>query len=198
MAPAKRTEAETQALREALLDSAARLIRREGAAALTMRSLATEAGCAVGLPYKLYAHRDALITDLLERRFRALCVALHGVVAHAGDHTIEDNLASFAATLLGEDAEIIRLAGEFPSDAEEVLRAAETSGFAHALEATVRDYVVAEQFAGRIRGDIDAEAVGFLVTGAVHNLVSAGPLYPVPTTPELHQHLASFAKLLRD
>lgn len=197
MAPAKRTEAETQALRDDLLDSAARLIRRDGAAALTMRSLAAEAGCAVGLPYKLYAHRDALIADLVERRLRALRSALEGVVSRAGHHRIEDNLAGFASILLGDDAELIRLARELPSAAEEVVRAAKASGFADALVSTVRDYVVAEQRGGRIRDDVDAEAVGFLVTGAVHNLVSAGPLYPVPTTAELHRHFATFATLLR-
>ena len=45
-------------LRSDLVQVAQRIVARDGAAALTMRALAAEAGCAVGLPYKVFASRD--------------------------------------------------------------------------------------------------------------------------------------------
>ena len=53
MSPPRRTPETTEALRTSLVAHALRLVEREGAPALTMRALAAEAGCAVGLPYKV-------------------------------------------------------------------------------------------------------------------------------------------------
>jgi hypothetical protein len=57
--PVRRTPDATTALRSSPIEHAGRLVRLEGVKALTMRGLAAEAGCAVGLPYELFAARDA-------------------------------------------------------------------------------------------------------------------------------------------
>lgn len=62
----RRSEAETAELRDSLLSHAAAVVRQQGPRALTMRTLATAAGCAVGLPYKVFDNREALITELID------------------------------------------------------------------------------------------------------------------------------------
>jgi hypothetical protein len=52
MSPAKRSAENTDQLRASPIQHARRLVNRDGAAVLTMRALAVEAGCAVGLLYK--------------------------------------------------------------------------------------------------------------------------------------------------
>ncbi|MDQ3432540.1 MAG: TetR/AcrR family transcriptional regulator [Actinomycetota bacterium] len=185
-------------MREGLIESAARLVRRDGATALTMRALAAEAGCAVGLPYKLFANREALVSQLLDRQFRMVREAMDAVVAAAGEATVADNLASFADALLGAEVEVIRLAGDLHGDlvGAPLERAATGSGFIVALASTVPDYVRAEKRAGRIDDEVDEETIGFLVTGALHNLVVSGPGYPRPDAAEIRRHLAHLAALL--
>ncbi len=61
----RRTAETTEELRASLVEHARRLVAREGPAKLTMRALAAEADCAVGLPYKVFADRQDLMIELV-------------------------------------------------------------------------------------------------------------------------------------
>src|SRR5258705_12724760 len=104
MSPARRTAEQTGQLRAVLLGHAYRLVTREGAAALTMRALAAEAGCAVGLPYKVFASREDIIAELILAEFERLRAAFRDLVASAGTGTVGGNLARYARVLLDSPA----------------------------------------------------------------------------------------------
>jgi AcrR family transcriptional regulator len=67
-----RSREATEELRASLVHHALQLVARKGAAALTMRALAIEAGCALGMPYKVFADRRELVAEMM----RAVCPQL--------------------------------------------------------------------------------------------------------------------------
>src|SRR5918995_2296722 len=99
MAP-RRTAETTEELRTSLVEHARRLVAREGPAKLTMRALATEAGCALGLPYKVFADRQDLMLELVRASFGRLHEAGDELLARVGQETVAGNLAWFAEWLL--------------------------------------------------------------------------------------------------
>jgi AcrR family transcriptional regulator len=197
MSPARRTDDEVAATRAEFVEHAVVIVRRDGPAALTMRALAGEAGCSVGLVYKLFADRTDLVAAVVAREMLLLREQLEGIVASAGRDTVGRNLARWAGALLASPA--IALA-HGDHDQEELDRAIDAAagetGIVAALEATVVAYLEAEQAAGRIRPDVDAGAYGFLVAGAVHNLVASGPGYPHPSRRRLRTMLESVGHTL--
>lgn len=197
MTPARQTEAERGVLRATLVDAARRVVDRDGPGGLTMRSLATEAGCAVGLPYKVFASRDELVAELIAAELGELQVQFRALVAGAGTGTVGGNLGRYADLLLGSP--VVGLAHEIAHD--EVLSAAVDkqagdTGAVSAVVTTVTEYLAAEQRLGRVDDAVDVEAFGFLVAGAVHNLLMAGDPYPRPSAHHLRQMLAAVADRL--
>ena len=74
--------------------------------------------------------------------------------------------------------------------------AAGESGLVAALDRTVVDYLAAEQRRGRVAPGVDVRAFGFLVAGAVHNLLVSGAAYPRPSGAELRRMLTAVAEAL--
>ncbi|MFW6078360.1 MAG: TetR/AcrR family transcriptional regulator [Gemmatimonadota bacterium] len=197
MTPPRRTAASTRELRRALIDHAYRLVAREGASALTMRALAAEAGCALGLPYKVFASRDELVSELIREEFRRLMDAFEEWIDGAGRGTVGGNLARYARLLL--DSPAVTLAREMAHDAElsdAMNERAEESGVVAALEAAVTRYLAAERELGRVDRDVDVGAFGFLIAGAVHNLLVSGDAYPRPSVGRLERILEATAARL--
>jgi AcrR family transcriptional regulator len=192
----RRTAAQTDELRESLLGHAERLIARDGPRALTMRALATEAGCAVGLPYKVFSRREELVGALAHREMRRITAEFADWVAGAGRRTVGDNLARYAAILLDTERPALRLADELGDaglDAA-VAGGAHETGLLASFDTAVADYLRAEQRLGRVAADVDVAAYGFLVTGAVHNLVVSPPGYPRPAPRALRRMFSAVAR----
>ena len=198
MSPPKRSAATTEALRSSLVDHARALVEREGAAALTMRALATEAGCAVGLPYKVFADRRDLVAEICLVEFGRLAGALDEAVGRAGTGPVGSNLTWIAELLL--DSPAVVLAEEIFSDhdlGQEVSARIHQSGVGPAsFEAIFAGYLVAEKATGRVDGAVDQDAIAFLVAGAVHNLVVSGAAWPHPDRRRLRRHLDALAAVL--
>ena len=199
MSPRKRTPEAAEQLRDTLIEHAQRIITRDGAKALTMRTLAAEAGCALGLPYKVFADRGELVAAIVQAEFARLAAAGEKLITRAGAATVTDNLVWYAELLL--DSPAVALAGEVMADralAEAVAASAHQTGAGPvSFEAALSGYLAAEQHAGRVEGDVDTAAFGFLIAGAVHNLVMSGPAYLRPTRTKLRQHLAAVADQLQ-
>ncbi len=192
---ARRSEEATAELRDSLLNHAAALVRREGARSLTMRALASEARCSIGLPYKVFENREALIADLVDRELRDLNRELERWAGTAGTSTVARNLDRFASLLLESDTPALIHANDLDDAGftARVARLTELTGLTASFHSAVADYLKAEQRAGRVRDDVDCAAYGFLITGAIHNLLTVGEAYPSPSRPRLRRILASIA-----
>jgi AcrR family transcriptional regulator len=162
-----------------------------------MRSLAAEAGCSVGLPYKVFADRAELVAEVIGAELARLRAELDALVATAGTRTVGANLARWASLLLGTPA--LSLAEEVDDVARQahaIEVAAGRTGIVPALEQSVVEYLRAEQRLGRVAGGVDTRAFGFLIAGAVHNLIVSGERYPRPTADQLSRMLRSVAATL--
>ena len=195
--PKRRPEA-TAELRASLLAHARRLVERDGAGALTMRALAAEAGCAVGLPYKVFAKREELVAELVLEEFSRLRQNLDQWAVDAGTGTVGANLARYSRLMLDSQMPAWEMVGALGDDALQRAAAAKAgpSGLLGSFDVTVRDYLEAEQRLGRIASDVDVDAFGFLITGAIHNLLAAGHGYPRPAQKRLERMLHAAAERL--
>jgi hypothetical protein len=77
-----------------------------------------------------------------------------------------------------------------------VVASAHGSGLVRSLDTAVADYLAAEQRLGRVAPDVDVAAFGFLITGAVHNLVEVGAAFPRPSRRRLRRYWSSVAATL--
>jgi AcrR family transcriptional regulator len=195
MSPPRRPVESTDALRASLIDHARHLIAREGAGALTMRALAAEADCAVGLPYKVFTDRHDLVAQICHAEFKRLGDAYVELGARAGTATVGVNLAWFAGLLLGSPA--VALAHEVFADetlAKAVTaRVHETGVGPAAFETVLARYLAAEKHTGRVAPDIDEKAFGFVLAGSIHNLIMSGDAWPQPTRRQLKRTLDAIA-----
>lgn len=193
MSPAKRSAAEVGELRSSLVEHARRLVARDGAAALTMRALAAEAGCAVGLPYKVFTDRREIVAAVVHAELDRLRVACDELVERAGGGTVASNLSWFAAVFL--DSPAVALSQDLLADEalrQSVSASAHDSGLGPAdFPRVLSRYLAAEQRAGRVALSVDVDAFGFLIASALHNLLIAGEAWPRPTRPELEQILTA-------
>jgi AcrR family transcriptional regulator len=195
MAPAKRPAETTEALRASLIDHARRIVTRDGSSALTMRALAAEAGCAIGLPYKVFADRHELVVELVHAELDRLRVVSDDLLQRAGTTTVARNLMWYSEIIL--DSPAVALAPEVAGD--EALSKAFTAKVhgtgigPAAFETAFAGYLAAEQRAGRVAAGVDTEAFGFLLAGAIHNLIMSGEAWPRPTRRQLQRRLAAVA-----
>jgi AcrR family transcriptional regulator len=192
MAPRRAAETPEE-LRALLIDHARHLVAREGPDKLTMRALAAEAGCALGLPYKAFADRHDLMVELVDAGFGDVREAAGELLRRIGSGTVAGNLTWFAEWLL--DSPGVALAQHVLSD--EALAHLMVAHF-HAtgegptqLESLLSDYLAAEQEAGRVSPEVDTHAYGFVLAGAIHHLVVMGEGYPRPSKRELARILAA-------
>jgi AcrR family transcriptional regulator len=193
MSPVRRTPEATEQLRASLIEHARRIVARDGASSLTMRTLAAEAGCAVGLPYKVFDDRQELLLEILHAQFAALRASSEKLICGAGSGTVADNLSRFAERALGSTAvALVHEVGRDPALAQAFAERFQGSETGPALfESAFARYLAAEQRIGRIAPDVDTEAFGFLLGGAIHNLIMSGQAYPRPSRRKLKQLLTA-------
>jgi AcrR family transcriptional regulator len=167
------TAGERDAVRDHILDAAHRVIVRDGLAQASTRSIAEEAGVAIGTLYNYFEDRLELVAQSMLRRARVLSGPLHQLPSSAGSGTVADNLRRFASALSDMLDRLIPLFAAAFSDGEllEAIRRTMAGGhgssgpFAvHPIEA----YLEAEQALGRVREDADCRAAASLVLSLCH------------------------------
>lgn len=165
---------------------------------MTMRALAAEADCAVGLPYKVFENREELVAEVVLAEFQRLRASFDELVGRAGTGTVAGNLGAYARLFLESETPAVSLAWKLDSAALSgvVDAKAGESGLLASFENTVADYLSAEKRLGRVDSAVDERAFGFLITGAVHNLIVSGEAYPRPGTREVERMLAAVADRL--
>jgi AcrR family transcriptional regulator len=195
MTPARRAAEATEALRAALIGHARQLVNREGASALTMRALAAEAGCATGLPYKVFADRQDLVLQVVHAELGRLQAASDELMARVGTRTVGANLAWCSDAILDSTpVALIREVASHDQLSKAVTAKVHSTGIGPgSFETGVGSYLAAEQKAGRIDADVDTAAFGFVIAGAIHNLIMSGDAWPRPSRRQLRQRLAAIA-----
>jgi AcrR family transcriptional regulator len=155
-------------LREHLVAVTAQLLADEGLEGLTTRRIARAASVADGVLYNHFADKDDLILAGLVLRTATLLAAFDKAAPRAGRGTLEGNLSSLAAAILGLERALMpllasmlgkrRLLERFLGE----LHSPELGGADRVLR-TVHDYLAAERDLGRVSADADSHLVGVLL-----------------------------------
>jgi AcrR family transcriptional regulator len=187
-----RPAADIAALRENLLDHARTVVARDGVGGLTMRALATEAGTAVGLSYKAFDSRDALLAELARRAIVELSAQLDEWAATPGG-SIDQRLREFAEIVLTSDAPSIVVQLPGGAGTEGALRDAFDRGDAREWDRMLGDFLAARRLTGELAPEVDPEAYAFLIAGALHNLIASGGAWRRPDRAVIERHLSAIA-----
>ena len=83
-------------LRRALLDAAMVILEREGAASLTLRAVAREAGVSPAAPYHHFKDKSELLYAISKEGFRRLKVTMERALKGPGTHVLGVAYAHFA------------------------------------------------------------------------------------------------------
>ncbi|MEU3771958.1 TetR family transcriptional regulator [Streptomyces sp. NPDC032472] len=169
-------------LRERLFDAAERVLAREGAAALTSRSVTAEAGCAKGVLHTHFAGLDEFVAELVLDRFTRTADRAAALPAKAGTGTVTGNLLDLTSAVLSLDPGVVGLAVTRPAAALRVREAwaAGAPGF-DAIQASTETYLGAEQRLGRIGEGLDPEPVALALVATLHHLLmTTRPGAPYP------------------
>ena len=155
-----------------LFDAAERVLLRDGASALTSRSVTAEAGVAKGVLHRHFADFDAFLAELtLDRvtQVAALAVSLRDA---AGTGTVAGNLAAALPEVLTPAVLALIRLGIARDDLRGRLRAATGSRLPLVSESTalVAGYLAAERGLGRIAAGADIGTLAPTLIGAAHLL----------------------------
>jgi AcrR family transcriptional regulator len=83
--PRALSEQETEAFRQRLCETAARLYVEEGPGAVTMRRLAADMGVGTMTPYRYFENKEAIVTAVRTRGLHRLCEAMERALDSPGD-----------------------------------------------------------------------------------------------------------------
>jgi AcrR family transcriptional regulator len=170
-------ETHRRAVRDATLDTTARLVAQHGLRSVTMARIAEETGIGRATLYKYFPDVEAILRAWHEREIGRHLERLARVRHEAGDaaQRLEGVLEAYALiaheTLRGHDAEL----AAFLHRDEHVFRAQ------HQLRAMIRDLLTDAAAAGLIRTDVPPDE---LAAYCLHALTAAGIL---PSTAAVHR-----------
>jgi AcrR family transcriptional regulator len=159
--------------RQQLFQATERVLVREGPGGLTGRAITREAGCATGLLYNHFGNLEDFLAEFAIERAALAARNPQALPGRAGTATVEANLTEAAVTLLGPNLPALAsLMASRPSLAPRVREAldARAPGLDE-IERAFTAYLAAEQALGRIAEDVDTEAFGLALVGAMHQLL---------------------------
>jgi AcrR family transcriptional regulator len=155
-----------------LFDAAERVLLRDGASALTSRSVTAEAGVAKGVLHRHFADFDAFLAELTLDRIAQVAALASALCDAAGTGTVAGNLAAALTEVLTPAVlALIRLVIA-RDELRARLRAATGSRIPLVSESTalVAGYLAAERGLGRIAPGADIGTLAPTLIGAAHLL----------------------------
>lgn len=154
-------------LREHLIAAAAGLIAREGAAGLTVRAIAREAGVADGVLYNHFADKEELLALALLAHIRTREEAL-GSPPAPGEGTIEANLRAHLTHQLTLQVEILPAFVGLVAQPKVLARFSTLPASEKGADPrqAMAAHLRAERDLGRLRPDVDVEAAATVLAGA--------------------------------
>lgn len=189
------------ALREHLVDAAARLTTQAPIVTITTREIARAAGVSDGVLYNYFHDKNDLLVEALVRQFRRIFESARTRIPEPGSGTVEDNLASLAVTLFELERDVIPMIAGLLADPL----------LFHRMFAALHEdplgpdwyreplvsYVEGERRLGRIRSDVDPDAISLLLIGSTSILALAGHVVPGVQSTELDRVHHVVDELLR-
>jgi AcrR family transcriptional regulator len=155
-----------------LFDAAERVLLRDGASALTSRSVTAEAGVAKGVLHRHFADFDAFLAELTLDRVTQVAALAAALRDAAGTGTVAGNLAAAIPEVLTPAVLALIRLGIARDELRGRLRAATGSRLPLVSESTalVAGYLAAERGLGRVTADADIGALAPTLVGAAHLL----------------------------
>ena len=155
-----------------LFDAAERVLLRDGAGALTSRSVTAEAGVAKGVLHRHFADFDAFLAELTLDRVAQVAALAAALREAAGTGTVAGNLAAALPEVLTPAVLALIRLGIARDELRGRLRAATGSRLPLVSESTalVAGYLAAERGLGRIAAGADIGTLAPTLIGAAHLL----------------------------
>ena len=156
--------------RDEILDAAAEVLRTQGYAKATTKSIAQVAGYSEAALYKHFADKAAILLGVVHERLPELVPALKELMSSAGSGTVKANLTRLTRTAMDfyTDGFPILMSLFSSQDLLTAHRArlAELNAGPHKAQEALATYLRAEQRLGRVRRGADVEATAALLFGA--------------------------------
>jgi AcrR family transcriptional regulator len=157
-----------QATRDALLRAAGRILAEQGAAALTMRRLASEVAATTSAIYALFGSKEEVVRAMFREGFEGLAARLAEVGVRDDPVGRLRGLADAYRRAALERPHLYQVM--FACPVPEFVPGEEDSAMSRATLATLQEAVAAAQRAGAIGGDEGAVTVG--LWALIHGLTS--------------------------
>ncbi|HEX5090532.1 MAG TPA: TetR family transcriptional regulator [Nocardioides sp.] len=178
--------------RSLLFDAAERVLLRDGNAALTSRAITAEAGVAKGVLHRHFEDVDDFLAELVLDRIGAVRDTATALQERVGTGTVQDNVVGAIAELFESIASAVLELVTARDAVRARLRAAGSVGVPVLAEGTamIAAYLEAEQDAGRVATEADADTLAATLVGAAH-LLHAGRDTPAPDRAALERMVAA-------
>lgn len=179
----------TPDVRNRLIAAAGRVVRRDGPGAVSARTVAKEADCAIGVLYKHFEDLDDLLAAVVVDWFEQVVEALDVLADRAGHKTVAENLAEGGRLFAGSPVPVIvTLVQTRPGVLTRLLKALEAGrpGLP-AIERAFEVYLEAEQRLGRVDAGADPRAAAVTLVGALHHAAVYPALTGTPDDPSAQE-----------
>ena len=156
-------------LREQLLDAAARVFDEHGAAALTTRRLALEAGCSEGSIYNHFANKEELVSCVVSERIARFPALISQLGEAAGTGEIRDHLQEIAWLALDFFRRGMPMMSVATRDAAAQGRCRQMHASGHGpwrTTETMAAWLREEQQLGRVHPEADPDGVASALLGS--------------------------------
>ncbi|GAA1592873.1 MULTISPECIES: TetR/AcrR family transcriptional regulator [Kribbella] len=187
--------------REEILDAAADVLRTQGYARATTRSIAQVAGYSEAALYKHFADKSAILLAVLHERMPELPGSLKELIGNPGSGTVRGNLARLARIAIDFYVEgfpiLVSLFSSRELLAAHRLRLQELNAGPHRAQEGLIRYLREEQKLGRIRRTADVPAAAALLFGACFQRgFEVNFTGETPTATETDKYAAALGKTL--
>ncbi|WP_217165236.1 TetR/AcrR family transcriptional regulator [Streptomyces sp. AC512_CC834] len=177
------TPARREANRAQIIAAARRCFARDGFHQTSMPDIATEAGVAVGAPYRYFTGKDELILEIAGEAFRLIFDPIRRIVDAAENVTAADLVEAAMTRVSGDEAadaagntvpvdELLRCAVQSWAELlrDEGLRQRANTGFER-VRGRVADALRAGQRAGTVPAELDPDRGSRVVMALLHGFV---------------------------
>jgi len=152
----------SEAMVEAILEAAVRVLEREGLASFTATRVAEVAGISVGSLYQYFPNKHALTAALIRREQAALVQAVEAVVSDTKDLSLEAGLSRLAALAVSHQYGRPGLASALDHEERRLPLGKEIEAFRTAIRKAMRGFLDIHQARLPLQ-DLDSAAADLLI-----------------------------------